>query len=259
MNRAHRRRLAKKDEERIQDGLDPESRAAGPIAAMARQIFALLEDAKRAGSVEAPMTFLYDKVAATLAAQPIAVACAVGCSHCCNGWVSATAPEILYVARGMRAKGDAGAERVRIAHEATRGFSKDERPDHAHPCPALENDACSLYETRPFACRLAASMNAIACMQVFRLRQPGTIPAPMRNLKARELYELAVATALQRADLSHRCYDLTAGLARVLPLEDAETAWLSGEDIFDGVAMDSVDIMDRPNAQIVYREAFGQR
>jgi len=258
MNRAHRRRLAKQDEKRVVEGLDPDSREAGPIAAMARQMHALFEKAKRAGDVEAPMTFLYDKVSATLAAQTIPVACAVGCSHCCNGWVSATAPEILYVARGLRAKGAASAERVRIAHEATRAFSKEERPDHPHPCPILQDDACSLYETRPFACRLAASLNAIACMRLFRLREEGTIPTPMRNLKARELYELAIAAALQRAKLSYRCYDLTAGLARVLLREDAEAAWLSGEDIFEGVAMDAVDIMTRPNAQVVYREAFGQ-
>ena len=114
-----------------------------------------------------------------------------------------------------------------------------------------------MYQTRPFACRVAASLNAIACMRLLRLREPGTIPAPMRNLKARELYELAMATSLHRADLPHRCYDLTAGLAHILPREDAEQAWLSGEDVFADVAMDSVDIMKRPNADIVYREAFG--
>jgi hypothetical protein len=258
MNRAERRRQSKEDEKKLLAGIDPESRAAKPIVVMAQHLHGLFEKAKKSGRVEAPVRFLYDNVTATLAAKPIEVACARGCSHCCNGWVSSSAPEILFFARHARAKGEAFAARLRAAHEATLAFSKEERPKHPHPCSALEDDACGLYTARPMACRLAVSLDAQACMRLFRLFEPGTIPTPMRNLKARELYELAIATALTHAGLSHRYYDLTGGLARVLEREDAEEAWLSGEDVFAGVPMDSIDIMSRSNAQLVYREAFGE-
>ena len=43
----------------------------------------------------------------------MAVACAHGCSHCCNGWVSATAPEILLMASHVRARGEALVDRVK--------------------------------------------------------------------------------------------------------------------------------------------------
>jgi len=32
---------------------------------------------------------------------------------------------------------------------------------------------------------------------------------------------------------------------------------LAGEDVFDGVPMDPIDVMSRENARLVYREAFG--
>jgi Fe-S-cluster containining protein len=257
MNRAERKRQAKEDEKRLRHGIDPELKDPAPTAAMARQLFALFEEAKREGSVEAAMKFLYAKVTATLAAQPIAVACARGCSFCCNGWVSATAPEILFVGRRVRAGGEALAARVAQAQAATEAFTLAERPNHPHPCPILEDHACSLYESRPFVCRLAASMDAKACERVIRLLAPETIPSPLRNLKTRELYEIAMTTALLRAGLPHRYYDLTGGLGRVLAREDAEAAWLAGEDIFDGVAMDPTDVMTKGNAQLVYRSAFG--
>ena len=132
-----------------------------------------------------------------------------------------------------------------------------ERPEHLHPCPILEDNSCGLYEARPFVCRLASSMDANACLQVIRLRLPGTIPSPMRHLKTRGRYEFAITAALAKAGLPHRHYDLTGGLARILSHQDAEAAWLSGENIFDGVRMDPTDVMTKKDAQLVYREAFG--
>jgi len=257
MNRTERRRQAKHDAKQFPNGVDPESGEPRAIAAVARHLYALFENAKRTGRVEAPVKFLYDNVTATLAAHPMQVACARGCSHCCNGWVSVSAPEILFLARAIRANGEDLLARVQVAHESTRTYSKDERPDHPHPCPMLKQDACSLYDARPSVCRLSASMDADVCMKRFRLREPGAIPTPPKYLKARALYEFAVTAALTRAGLPYRYYDLTAGLAHVLAREDAEAAWLAGEDVFDGVPMDPIDVMSRENARLVYREAFG--
>jgi len=61
---------------------------------------------------------------------------------------------------------------------------------HAHSCPALKGEVCRSCQTRPFACCVAASLSAGARMQLLRLRNPYSIPAPMRNHKARELHSL---------------------------------------------------------------------
>ena len=257
MNRAERKRQVREDERGLVHGIDPETSDAGSTVAMTRQMFLLFEKAKRAGSIEAPIEFFYDKVAETLAAKPIQVACARGCSHCCNGWVSATAPEILYMASRVRERGAALAVRLEAAHTATHAFTMAERPEHQHPCPILESNACSLYDARPFMCRMAASVDVNACMKVIRLLEPGTIPVPMRHIKARGRYELAITVALVQAGLPHRYYDLTAGLACVLSSKDAEAAWLSGEEIFAGVRTDPTDVMTRSDARFIRSRAFG--
>jgi Fe-S-cluster containining protein len=257
MNRAERKRQAKEDEKRLLHGIDPETNDAGPTAAMARQMHALFETAKEAGNIDPPVKFLYVKAAASIASRPIPVACARGCSHCCNGWVSVTAPEILFAAKRVRKKGDALMARVQEAYEAIGAYAFAERPNHPRRCPMLEGDACGLYDSRPFACRLASSVDAKACERVFRLLAPETIPAPVRHIRTRELYQLAMTVALARAGLPHLYYDLTQGLARALSREDAESAWLSGEDVFAGVGTDPTDLMTKDKSQLVYGQAFG--
>lgn len=257
MNRAERKRQAKEDEKDLANGIDPTGNDAAPIAAMARYMHLLFEKAKHGGDIDEAVKFLYAKATATLSARPIQVTCARGCSHCCNGWVSLTAPEILFAAKRVRKKGDAVAARVREAYEATHAYAFAERPNHQHPCPMLEDNVCGLYDLRPFACRLASSMDASACERVLRLLAPETIPSPMLHVRTREFYQLAVTCALMRAGLAHRYYDFTGGLARALSRDDAEEAWLSGEDVFDGIQMDPTDPMTKGNAQLIYRKAFG--
>lgn len=257
MNRADRKRQAKEDEKRLVAGIDPGLKDAAQTIAMARLMHALIEKAKDAGSVEAAVKFLYVKVTASLAAKPMAVACARGCSHCCNGWVSVTVPEILFAAKRVRGKGEELAARVQAAHEATKAFPFEERPQHPHPCPMLEGDVCGLYESRPFACRMASSVDAAACQRVFQMLAPETIPSPVVHIRTREFYQLAMTAALAHAGLPHRYYDLTGGLARALSREDCEAAWLSGEDVFAGVRMDPTDLMTKPSTQLIYQHAFG--
>ena len=257
MNRADRKRQAKEDETSLRNGIDPMAGDPAPTVAMARQLFALLEKGKRAGSVVEAVKFLHAKVTATLDALPMPVACARGCSHCCNGWVSATAPEILFMASHVRARGETLVERVMTAQAAMGAFSMLERPHHPHPCPMLEGHACGMYEARPSACRCASSMDVNACVRVITMLLPETIPSPMRHIRTRELFDAAMVAALTHARLPHRLYDLTGGLARALAHGDAQAAWLAGEDIFAGVPMDPTDVMTKPDTQLVYRNAFG--
>jgi Fe-S-cluster containining protein len=257
MNRSERKRQAKEDEKRLARGIDPESRDPEPTAAMARQLHALFEKAKASGSVDAAVGFFHAKVEATLGGAKAATACAQGCSHCCHAWVSATAPEILYVAKLMRRRGGDAMARVRAAYEATRGFDVMARARNPHPCPALEADLCTVYDSRPGVCRFASSINAAACERVLRLLQRETIPTPLVHMKGRAVYEIAMTIALIQAGLPHRYYEFNGGLAAALVREDAEAAWLAGEDVFKGVRVDPNDTMQNRNAQLLYRHAFG--
>ena len=259
MNRAERKRRAKEDEKLLQAGIDPETRDAEPTAAMARQLHALFATARRERFIDPPVKYFHAKLEATLkAGSPVAVACAKGCSHCCHAWVSATAPEVLYLAKRIRKAGSAAAvERVRAAYLATRDYDFGVRHLHPHPCPMLEADLCSVYDWRPAACRFASSADANACFRALRQLLGATIPVPMRHMKARGVYEIAMVIALHQAELPHRYYELNDALTRALSHDDAEAAWLGGEDVFAGARLDPNDALASQTTQLMYRQAFG--
>ena len=126
MNRADRRRQAAEDEKLLHVGIKPEQLDnPNPTAAMARQLAALFELAKKDQTIDRPIRFLQSKIEATLnSLKDTPVACKMGCSHCCHIWVSATAPEVLFVAKSLRRRPDAAAvvERVKAAHLQTKDF-----------------------------------------------------------------------------------------------------------------------------------------
>jgi Fe-S-cluster containining protein len=259
MNRAERRRRAKDDERLLAHGIDAEAQGAEPTAAMARQLHALLEQAKRDRNIDPPVRYLHARIDATLQRLAhIPVACKKGCAHCCHIWVSVTAPEVLFVAKALRRRNDAGvSERITRAHVATQDFDFFARGKHPHPCPLLEDDLCSVYALRPRACRFAASADAGICERSYRKLANEDIPMPVLSVVGRNAYAIALAIALKHAQLPHHLYEFNAALARALEQDDAERSWLAGEDIFAGVRRDPNDVFEQSPAYMIYSHAFG--
>jgi Fe-S-cluster containining protein len=94
--------------------------------------------------------------------------CGRGCSMCCSQMFSISAIEAAYISKAVKAMPDAERERLRDAareyvaraRRLTGGAESkgDEqsitpRPGLRLPCPALHNDACSIYDARPIFCR----------------------------------------------------------------------------------------------------------
>jgi Fe-S-cluster containining protein len=260
MNRAERRRQTKDDERRLKDGIDPESSNPGPTAAMARHMHALFETAKGEKDIDPPVRFLQAKVEATRQAmKDTQVACVKGCAHCCHVWVSTTIPEVLFIAKLIRRQADGTViEKVRGAHQNTRAYDFATRERHPSPCPMLQQDICSIYESRPVACRFAVSANAMICQRAFRQLSGESIPTPLRYLKARGVYGIATVIALKHAQLPHHYYEFNAALTRALERDDAEGAWLSGEDVFFDVRRDPNDVAGEHTSRQLYKHAFGQ-
>jgi Fe-S-cluster containining protein len=261
MNRAERKRQSKDDERTLARGLDPQSQHPEPVAAMARQMSALFERARRDRNIDMPVKYLFSTAEATLGGlKDIRLACAKGCAHCCHIWVSATAPEVLYVAKLIRRRRDSQAvDRVRAAFQFTRSYSFSVRALHPAPCPMLNvgEQACTVYESRPLACRFTASPDAGVCERSFRQLTREAVPVPQRYLRGRGSYELATVMALKHAGLPHYFYEYNAALDRALAREDAEKAWLGGEDIFADVRRDPHDVLEDGPVPQLYRLAFG--
>jgi hypothetical protein len=261
MNRAERRQQAKQDAKRLVNGIDPRTQDAEPTAAMARVLLALVEDAKRDGDLDPVVRYLHAKVEATLAGTKditAMTACKKGCAHCCHTWVSAPAPEILFLAKRIAERHGASAvQRIRDAHMHTKGFEKGLRGVDPISCPLLDQDLCSVYDVRPTACRFASSANADICARSFRQGSNESIPTPTVHLRARAGYQIALAIALDGARLPYYFYELNAGLTRALETKDAEKSWLSGDDIFLDVKRDPLDLLAHPQAKMMYRQALG--
>jgi hypothetical protein len=258
MNRAERRRKSKDDERQLKNGIDAETSDPAGAAAMTRLLSDLLETAKHERDIEPPVRFLHAKVDATLQTlRTLRVDCKKGCAHCCRVWVSATIPEVLFLAKSIRRRNDAAlGERVSAAHRVTGGHDFISRQRLHHQCPLLADDLCSVYETRPVSCRFWASTNVAACLRVFRQSSGETVPTPMSHLKGRGAYEIALSLALKHVGLPHYYYELNAALSRALERADAETAWLGGEDVFRDVRRDPHDVsMDALSRQL-YKFAF---
>ena len=257
MDRADMRRRSKEDEKLLTRGLDPEVQSPEPSAAMARQLYALVETAKRTGVIDPVVTYLTGKLDATVRGlRDVPVACRKGCAHCCHIWVSATAPELLFVAKVVRRRGAALMERVRAVHLATKDFEFIERGRHPTACPMLVDNVCSIYESRPGSCRMAVSLDTQVCARAYGQGANEDVPTPVLYLRGRSYYAMALASALRRAELPIHGYEFNAGLVRALDYPDAERAWLSGVDVFEGVRRDPAEIFRGQHAQRLFEHAF---
>lgn len=257
MNR-NERRLAKKGAPKsVAAGIDPSDLNEHVMSELARQIHARLDRAKQSLSIDATVDYILSKIDLTIKGMSdVPIACGKGCSHCCNIWVSATAPEVIYIAKRLPALVH---DRVREANEFTKTFSHEQRPFHPNPCPMLQNNECSIYQYRPLFCRLAASGDAEICRRSYTNITDEDIPTPMMYLVGRDAYSTALAVALKAAGLPYLCYEFNSALSIALTTPDAERAWLTGNDIFAAAVKqdDAVPFEDSPGLRMLYDLAFG--
>ncbi|HEX8643769.1 MAG TPA: YkgJ family cysteine cluster protein [Allosphingosinicella sp.] len=260
MIRADRRRQAKEDERALARGLDA-ARPDGPqIMVLMRLLHDRLEAARAMGSIAPLAAFFQENLRAAWRLEPKkALGCRMGCAHCCHAWVSAKAPEVLIAKRAIAPRALAAVQAsVEAAFTATGIAAPAERAAMAAPCPMLLDNRCRIYEARPAACRTAVSLDAALCAEAFRPgAAPVDIPTPEFHIVMRRGYAIALAGALKRAGYPAASYEFVAAMRAALSRDDAEAAWLAGEDVFAGVQTDpGSDPFDHPKNRQVYELAF---
>ena len=175
------------------------------------------------------------------------VECGKGCSWCCYQLVAATAPEVIYAARFIRATFDSTefralrdqlAEHVEFAASLTSG----EHIDRNTPCPFLEGEICSIYDARPTQCRGVHSESADFCHRLLDERDTleaqlsaGEISDPFL-LIPKVLYnsvQVGMAGALGHAGNKTELLDFAAAMQIALGNGDIAIAWLEGKPDFD--------------------------
>lgn len=238
-SRQQRRQQERDDERLLRQGLAPDSDGMAVLAMARRLVRALGQTSTdRASAAAAVVHAAYDGSAKRHPAGP--VACRKGCSWCCASYVVATAPEIFLIARGLTGpRRLAAAAAVADAAAATRGQTVADRLAGFRLCPLLVDGACGVYATRPSACRSLLSDDSAACERSFAHHSGESLSGPAVGLILRSRYQAALRAALTVCSLTADGYELIAALDRVLTTPDAEARWLSGEDLFIGIPVET--------------------
>ncbi len=175
------------------------------------------------------------------------LACHKGCGTCCRLQVVATMPEVLMVARYVRAM--AGGFRkvgvdlpARLA-AATAGEDGAKPMALGRECPFLAEGVCVIYPVRPLACRGHASFDEAACTSAL-LGGEDDVPVSGPHHTVRALVQNALQAALRAEHLPWGVYDLVGGLKLALAEEKGEEAFLAGEDFLAPAAVDSAQRAD---------------
>lgn len=169
--------------------------------------------------------------------QP-AIACHKGCATCCTLRVTATAPEVLLIARYIRATahllGQAGidlTQRVTDADAVTRGLSEAERVKLRRRCAYIHDGVCVIYQVRPLACRGHASYDKKACVEAAAGRADA-VPISEPHQVVRSIVQTSMQSALRDGGYAWGAYELNHALMIALRNPDAATRWLGGHDVF---------------------------
>ena len=173
--------------------------------------------------------------------SPSRMACAEGCCFCCYQPVDITAPEALAMAAYLRsqlAEKDFDSIRARLAATTAtlRDLSYEAHAQAKIPCALLVDGVCSVYPSRPFACRAWNSTSVARCQEIFDRGDPITMIPPIEMNVYESIWDVAQGfiDALKQAHLDSNPYELHSALQRALDTPDAARRWVQGEDVFAG-------------------------
>jgi Fe-S-cluster containining protein len=172
-------------------------------------------------------------------AEPLA--CGEGCAYCCRVQVQVSIIEVLNIAHGLIEKlsvDDLSALKSRIAvvDDQTHGMTHKERGVLALPCPLLSDERCSVYDTRPFVCRAANSVDAEQCRimlaegantQVTSYEHQKTVYATIGAAAAAGLADGQRAAGVE-GEPGGVVLELASALRLALAHADPITSWVDG-------------------------------
>ena len=171
------------------------------------------------------------------------VACGKGCAWCCYRRVPVGAPEVLRLAHALRQTLppealEAVRRRLARLDDRTRGLGARQRLAVGLPCALLVDQACSVYDVRPLACRGWNSVDAGACREsVEHALEPTAIPLYAGEVATTDALREGVNAALAEGALQGDQLELTAALRIALEMPDAAARWLAGEPVFAPAAI----------------------
>lgn len=132
---------------------------------------------------------LYDLVDEVMAFTEGNVACRLGCAHCCHIGVAMTKPEAQMLGMAIRR----APKMPRATDLSTFDYG------YHNPCTFLRNGECSIYEQRPFSCRVYVSLDEdpLLC----ELVKGVPIPVPNLDMRSFQLAYILICGGPKFADI----------------------------------------------------------
>ena len=259
LKRAHRKHL-KKDLRQISDGISAEHFDLVEFIALMRVMRDRLGASVEIGSVSPLMDFTYDSFEKSSSRISVDnLACRRGCSHCCNIWTDAYAPEVLFTAKQVRESSKFSSTTIKPVGEFSGKIPIEDRDALPITCPLLVDHVCTFYTSRPLNCRTAVSLDETACVQAFLENKEVDIPVPRGWDILGQSYSLAIKGAVFHAGLAYEPYEWNSALALAVGDSDLEKRWLEGEEVFPGLRANkpSPPPFTHPFWKSLYNQAFG--
>ncbi|CAD6878256.1 hypothetical protein [Methylomonas albis] len=177
-----------------------------------------------------------------------AIACHKGCATCCTLRVTATAPEVLLIARYMAwAKFPDGemnlAKRVAKANQQTCSLNEAQRVKLKRRCPFIHQGACLIYPVRPLACRGHACYDKQACVDAAAGRV-AQIPISKLHQTFRSLIQNAMQSALRDAGYAWGLYELNQALSLALADTRCQQLWATGAEPFAEARIKEISLQE---------------
>jgi len=166
---------------------------------------------------------LNDSITALAERQHMKVDCHKGCHWCCHQAVYANSYELHYLSERIKAvippeKIQRWINSAELKYEKTSQMTEDQIAEYKHPCPLLENGACSVYAIRPMACRIYLSTSLPSCLEFYRnpdnkANYPALLELPLR---AGRMMNEGFMAALKEQGIETAEFRLEDGLRIVL-------------------------------------------
>lgn len=166
-----------------------------------------------------------------------ATACRKGCAWCCYQNVRASAAEVFYLARWMRAHLPAEELLALTAHAketATRLRGRPQAERARIACALLDaaTGACRVHDARPLRCRGMLSVSAQTCQRAVEYPDQDRFEPLLDAIHGAGLASMALELEFAFLGGGPVSGELTAMLAVVLTDPTAEARWSRGENPF---------------------------
>ena len=204
--------------------------------------FAQARDPARLASAVVTLHRRVDEVlATTIEGHKVPIACARGCSWCCNLRVQVQPYEAFTLAAWLKrnfapARLAQVLERLRSNVARTRELGEEARKRTNIACALLgEDGACTAYEARPAQCRRYHSIDVEPC-KAFHATHDETIEAAMHEAVAHNADVIITQGrhAVRAAGLEDASVDMNRALLEALENPKAWRRWRDGKKPFVG-------------------------